>query len=374
MKIRLRSKIALALAALLVIPILVVLATVLAIRLNIIQVPNLQGLRFADLKLIAPGKTSEELTMVPFIFFSIYFAAMLTMVGLVSKILSDFILLPLKELNYATERIARGDMDFKIHYQRPNEFGKLCKGFDDMRLQLDLSIQKQAIYEEARKQLIASITHDLKTPLTSIIGYVEGLQDGVVKDPQMIQNYLNVIHDKSMRLDHLIDDLFTFTQLELEKFHVDLQETQMKPILTEYIHTKTREFKNNQKIDFQVLHPIHDAKLMVDEFRLGQVLENLIRNAEKYTKTFIKIYTDCDDLFYNIYVEDDGIGISKEDMPLIFDHFYQCDKARTTEDRGTGLGLAICKQLIEAHNGRIYVTSQLGQGTIFKISLKKIEP
>lgn len=374
MKVHLRTKLALALASLVVVPILVVITVMLSIRFNIIHVPLLQDLRWSDIQLTAPGKDTADLTMVPFVIISVFVAAMLTMVVVVSKILSDFVLLPLKELNYATERISKGDLDFKIHYDRPNEFGKLCLGFDDMKTQLMLSIQKQDIYEEARKQLIASITHDLKTPLTSIIGYVEGLQDGVVSDPKMVENYLNVIHDKSMRLDHLIDDLFTFTQLELEKFQVNLEETYMKPILTEYVHTKSREFKSNEKIDFDVRHPLDNALLNIDEFRLGQVLENLIRNAEKYTDTFIKIYTDSDDLFYNIYVEDDGVGISKEDLPYIFDYFYQCDKSRKTEDRGTGLGLAICKQLIDAHDGKIFVNSQLNKGTIFKISFKKIKP
>lgn len=373
MKLHLRSKLAITLASLIIVPVVVVIIAIAAIRFDVINVPLLQDLKWSQIRLSAPGKDPEALSMVPIVFFSVFLTAMLTMVVVVSKILSDFVLLPLKELNYATERMTKGDLDFKIHYDRPNEFGKLCHGFDDMKNQLRLSIQKQEVYEESRKQLIASITHDLKTPLTSIIGYVEGLQDGVVSDPKMVNNYLNVIHDKSMRLDHLIDDLFTFTQIELEKFQVNPEPASIKPLLTEYIHTKTREFHSKPALSFEARHPVDDAMVNVDDFRLGQVLENLIRNAEKYTKTYIKIYTDTDDLFYNIYVEDDGVGISKEDLPFIFDYFYQCDKSRKTKDRGTGLGLAICKQLIDAHDGKIYVTSQVDQGTIFKISLKKIK-
>lgn len=340
-------------------------------RFNVVEVPVMQDLNISDIQISAPGKNSEELRMIPYTLIAIFFIAMIGMVVVISKVLSDFVLLPLKELNYAAERIGAGQLDFQIKYNKANEFGKLCTEFDTMKDKLQLSIKKQEVYEHSRKELIASITHDLKTPLTSIIGYVEGLQDGVVSNPETIQNYLNVIHDKSIRLDHLIDDLFTFTQLELEQFTVNKSETEMKYMLGEYAHTKIREYQSNPNIEFFVDEPIHEATLNIDEFRIGQVLENIISNAHKFTKSYIKLYTQTDDLYYNIFVEDDGIGISKEDLPHIFEYFYQCDKARETKNKGTGLGLAICKQLVEAHGGKIYVTSQVNQGTIFKISLKK---
>ncbi|MBN2795191.1 MAG: HAMP domain-containing histidine kinase [Clostridia bacterium] len=371
MKNNLRSKLIFALTSLIIVPTLVVIFVIILMRFNVVEVPVMQDLNISDIQITAPGKNPEDLKMVPFTLIGIFFIAMIGMVVVISKVLSDFVLLPLKELNYAAERIGAGELDFQIKYNKANEFGKLCSEFDTMKDKLQLSIKKQEIYEKSRKELIASITHDLKTPLTSIIGYVEGLQDGVVSNPDTIQNYLNVIHDKSIRLDHLIDDLFTFTQLELEQFTVNKSETAMEYMLGEYAHTKIREYQSNEAIDFIVLEPIHEGTLCIDEFRIGQVLENIISNAQKFTKTFIKLYTETDDLYYNIYIEDDGIGISKEDLPHIFDYFYQCDKARESKNIGTGLGLAICKQLIEAHGGKIYVTSKLNEGTIFKISLKK---
>jgi len=367
----LRSKILLALVSILVVPIVVVLLTLILMHFDIIHVPALQNIDFGAIQITAPGKIPEELSLLPLTLLWIYMIAMIAMVIVVSKVLSDFLLMPLKELNYAAERIGTGDFDFKIRYNKNNEFGKLCREFDDMKDNLHLTSRKQSIYENSRKELIASITHDLKTPLTSIIGYVEGLQDGVVTNPETVDNYLKVIHDKSQRLDHLIDDLFTFTQLELEKFTVNVTETPMTLMLTEYSNTKIREYQSNDKISFIVGEPIEDALLNVDEFRIGQVLENLISNAEKYTTSFIKLYTTVDELHYNIFIEDDGIGIAKEDLPFIFDYFYQCDKARETTRKGTGLGLAICKQLVEAHKGRIYVRSIIGEGTVFKISLRR---
>ncbi len=149
-----------------------------------------------------------------------------------------------------------------------------------------------------------------------------------------------------------------------------MADSSMSLMLTEYANTKIREYQSNPKIAF-ISDEICDAQLYIDEFRIGQVLENLINNAEKYTDTYIKLYTTMDESYYNIFVEDDGIGIAEEDLPFIFDYFYQCDKARETKRTGTGLGLAICKQLVEAHKGRIYVRSAPGEGTIFKIILKR---
>jgi signal transduction histidine kinase len=365
-----RSKLAFALASIIVVPIIVVVIVLGLVQHNMIQIPSLQGINITTITLNIPGKDVSELEILPLTLLGVFFITMIAMVLVVSKVLSDFLLMPLKELNYAAERIGAGDFDFNIRYEKDNEFGKLCREFNSMKDKLHMTSNKQRIYENSRKELIASITHDLKTPLTSIIGYVEGLQDGVVTNPDTVNNYLQVIHDKSQRLDHLIDDLFTFTQLELEKFTVNMADTSMELMLTEYSNTKIREYQSNKKIAF-ISDKIFDAHLNIDEFRIGQVLENLISNAEKYTNSYIKLYTTIDESYYNIYVEDDGIGIGREDLPYIFEYFYQCDKARETIRKGTGLGLAICKQLVEAHKGRIYVRSTLGEGTVFKISLKR---
>lgn len=366
----LRSKIIIALASIILVPFIVVGIVLLMIQYNYLSIETLQGIDLTQLTLTAPNSPDINLGHLVLLVFTVYVVSMIGMFFVVSKVLSDFLLLPLKELNYAAEQIGSGEFDFKIRYDKENEFGKLCREFEDMKDKLYMTSNKQRIYEKSRKELIASITHDLKTPLTSIIGYVEGLQDGVVTNQDTVNNYLRVIHDKSMRLDHLIDDLFTFTQLELEKFTVNTAITPMDQMLTEYSNTKVREFQSNERISF-IVGEIHAAVLNVDEFRVGQVLENLISNAEKYTGSYIKLYTTSDEHYYNIFVEDDGIGIAKDDLPFIFDYFYQCDKARETKRKGTGLGLAICKQLVEAHKGKIYVRSEIDKGTVFKISLKK---
>ncbi len=335
MRVDFRSKLTLALTSLFIVPFLIVIMAIILIKFNIIKVPVFQNIDFNSIEVIVEGKNSSEFIYVIITLFAVFLISLAGMVFILSKLLSDFVLTPLKELNYAAERIGSGDLNFKIKYHGENEFGKLCAEFDTMKDKLLISTRKQEIYENSRKELIASITHDLKTPLTSIIGYVEGLQDGVVTNPKTIKNYLNVIHVKSMRLDHLIDDLFTFTQLELEKFTVNIAPTSMSTFLTEYTNTKTLEFSSEENnFEFIVEKPILDLVLNIDEFRIGQVLENLINNAIKFTQTYIKIYTKETNYSYEIFIEDDGIGISKENLPHIFEYFYQCDKARETKRKG----------------------------------------
>jgi signal transduction histidine kinase len=310
----------------------------------------------------------ELLFYLPVIMIVIFILTIIALIFILSKILADGILNPLRELNYAAERIAAGDLEFQMNYNRDDEFGKLCQEFDYMRLKLKSSLTKQAQYEKSRRQLIASISHDLKTPLTSIKGYVEGLQDGLVSDEETYQRYLKVIWDKSNRLNHLIDDLFIFSKMELGEFKIEPVILDADMLLEEILSTREHELKDSS-LHFSVIRPLKPGKLQVDPHRIGQVLDNIIDNALKFTKSKIVVSTDIREAFYMIFIQDDGIGMSEEDLPYIFDHFYKIDKVRNSSSKGTGLGLAICKELIEAHGGTIHVRSKENHGTTFKIIL-----
>jgi signal transduction histidine kinase len=317
---------------------------------------------------ISLQRAFKLLVYLPVIMIVIFILTIIALIFILSKILADGILNPLRELNYAAERIAAGDLEFQMNYNRDDEFGKLCQEFDYMRLKLRSSLTKQAQYEKSRRQLIASISHDLKTPLTSIKGYVEGLQDGLVTDEVTYQRYLKVIWDKSNRLNHLIDDLFIFSKMELGEFKIESVQVDADMLLEEILSTRENELKDTP-IQFAVKRPLQSGKLFVDPHRIGQVLDNLIDNALKFTRSKIEISTDIKEDFYLIYVRDDGIGMSEEDLPYIFDHFYKIDKVRSSSSKGTGLGLAICKELIESHGGSIHVRSKENAGTSFKIVL-----
>jgi signal transduction histidine kinase len=308
------------------------------------------------------------LIYLPFLMIVVFLFTIIAMIILLSKILTDGILKPLKELNYAAEMISSGDLDYEMKYKKDDEIGKFCSEFDIMRLRLKESLEKQVRFEQSRTQLIASITHDLKTPLTSIKGYVEVLEDGIIQDPEVINNYLRIIGNKTNQLNHLIDDLFTFSKMELGEFQIAPDNISCVRLFNEILSQKHLDFQDGD-INFVYECPTEDCQLYVDEFRIHQVLENLISNARKFTKTYIKFYARKHRDFFEFYIEDDGVGIPQNELPLIFDHFYKVDKSRTYSSKGTGLGLAICKQIVEAHGGTISVRSEVDKGSIFKVKL-----
>lgn len=308
----------------------------------------------------------------PFIIVGIFILSIFTLILVLSKLLSDGILKPLKELNHAAEMISSGDLEYEMTYKKDDEIGKFCNEFDKMRLRLKESLIKQVEFEHSRQQLIASVSHDLKTPLTSIQGYVELLGDDIVEDPETQKAYLNIIRSKSEQLNHLIDDLFTFSRINLDEFHIELSPIDSRSLFEFMLSEKEMDFQE-KSILLIIERPIPSVLLSVDAPRLHQVLDNLISNAEKFTKSTIRIYTRVMPGVFEWFVEDNGIGIPQEDLGRIFEHFYKVDKSRTYSSRGTGLGLAICKQIVEAHGGTISVRSQLGEGTTFKVKLPIIQ-
>lgn len=288
--------------------------------------------------------------------------------------LSKSILIPLKELNKATKNISEGNLDFKVIYNSNDELGEFCRAFEEMRIKLKESLNKQLFYENTRKKLIACISHDLKTPITTLKGYIEGLQDGIVKDEKMFKRYLQVIHNEINSLDRLINDLFSFSQLETDKISIDKEELISKEFFEDIFEALQIKVENqNRKIKIPKDIPI--VKLLIDPQRIKQVLDNIISNAIKYTKPkgHINIEIRVIDTFFCVFIKDDGIGIPQEDLPYIFDYFYRAEKSRNEDYGGIGLGLSICKKIIEEHQGLIGVESTVGEGTtvVFKLPIIK---
>jgi signal transduction histidine kinase len=285
-------------------------------------------------------------------------------------LISRSILVPLKELNIAAENIMNGNLNFEIKYKKKNEMGRFNATFNMMRLKLKESLEKQACIENSRKELIASISHDLRTPITSIKGYVEGLQDGIVHDKEKYERYLSVIKEKSDKLDKLIDDLFQFSQLELGKMSMEFLEQDSNEMLEAIVNPIEMEFKDDQ-IRLFAQKPFASKRIIADKNRIAQVFDNILSNARRYVGKDgeIKINAVNEGKFIKIVIKDTGAGISHEDLPYIFDRFYRGEKSRSREFGGTGLGLAICKQIIEDHGGKIWVQSEIGKGTMFYFTL-----
>lgn len=296
--------------------------------------------------------------------------AFIVCASIISGIIARGILTPLDELHTATKKIMAGDLDYEIRYKKDNEMGRYCQAFDQLRVQLKESLEKQAALEHSRKELIASISHDLRTPLSSIKGYVEGLQDGIIHDKEKFNRYVTVIKNKTESLDNLIESLFQYSQLDINDQKEAFCIRDSKELLKSIINPIEIEFAD-QPLQLEVIKPFPSVRLYANENSVAQVFDNLISNAKRYVNQngTITIETKVDGDYLKISVTDNGTGISQEDLPHVFDQFYRAEKSRSRSFGGAGLGLAICKKVIENHGGKIWAESTPGVGATFYFTL-----
>jgi signal transduction histidine kinase len=296
--------------------------------------------------------------------------------GVLTYIVSRSIIRPLKALQRATEQIKEGNLDFEVKPQSRDEMGELSIAFEEMRRQLKKSIDLQLQYDENRKELISNISHDLKTPMTAIKGYVEGIIDGVADSPDKLERYLKTIYSKASDMDRMIDELFLFSKLDLGKLPFHFEQVE----LGQYLQDCAQELyfdveEKGVKLDLD-LHVGAQTSLYVkgDREKLKRVLLNIIENALKYMdkpEGYIRLKMQEIDGKAVVTIEDNGQGISEEALLHIFDRFYRADPSRNTATGGSGLGLAIAKQIVEEHGGMIWATSEVGQGTKVYIMLPR---
>lgn len=225
-------------------------------------------------------------------------------------------------------------------------------------------------FERLRTEFVANVSHELKTPLTSIKGFVETLQSGALKDPQNANRFLDIIDKQTNRLENLVNDLLTLSSLESQELVMDFQKDKVDKIISSVVGLHKAQFERmGHSIDFSI--PENLPAVSVDRQRIEQVFLNLLDNASKFTPQGGKILVEAvrEGDFMRVDVRDNGIGIAAEHLPRLFERFYRVDKARSRELGGTGLGLAIVKHIVLAHNGKVNVSSKLGSGTTFSVFL-----
>ncbi|MEH7116547.1 ATP-binding protein, partial [Neobacillus vireti] len=226
--------------------------------------------------------------------------------------------------------------------------------------------------EQMRKDFVANVSHELKTPVTSIKGFSETLLDGAMNNKETLQSFLSIILKETDRLESLIHDLLELSKIEQQGFQLNVQQLELYSLLQDVIELLDGKAKM-KNIQLELHCKLEQIHIMGDIDRLKQVLINIISNAISYTPAGGLVRMILLDLGQKvrIHVKDTGVGISKEDIPRIFERFYRVDRARSRNSGGTGLGLAIVKHLIEAHHGYISVKSKLGEGSEFIIELPK---
>lgn len=286
-----------------------------------------------------------------------------------SRKLSRSILDPVEKLGKATEALCKGDLDQPVGYGSEDELGQVCKGFDEMRIRLRESRRREERYRQQRKQLIAGISHDLSTPITSIQGYVSGILDGIADTPEKRERYLHTIYDRACDMNRMVDGLFLLTKLDLDREPFHMERTD----LAQYFKEKYPGWK--EKIPDMELEVHMDGSrgmfVQIDRFQFERVVANLIDNSSKYRRGAhgkVNIYLVRNAGAAEITFRDDGIGIAENEEEKIFESFYRADPARNTE-KGSGLGLAIARQIVEHMGGKIWAQAVQSGGLIIRIRL-----
>jgi signal transduction histidine kinase len=293
-----------------------------------------------------------------------------------NHLLKKTIITPLENLGTGMSAISNGQLDASIAKpikQTAMEVKQLTDDFEKMRGALIYATKEQEKLENNRKELVASISHDLKTPITSIIGYVEGLLDGVADSPEKRVKYLQTIHSKALSLNELIEELFLYSKLDAATvpFHFE------RININEFLQHIIEEFQlQNDQVSLQLSNQQAVASyVLADRMQLNRVFTNLIENSIKFKVNDrpLSLQIDVSERFemVEVRVTDNGQGISKEQLPFVFDHFYRGEEARPTDTGGSGLGLAIVKQIITMHEGQVEIESALYEGTTITIRLKK---
>lgn len=286
------------------------------------------------------------------------------------------IVTPIHMLQLATQNIKNGNLDFEVQVHNQDEIGELCEDFEEMRKRLKDSAEEKVRSDQQNKELISNISHDLKTPITAIKGYVEGLIDGVADTPEKQNKYLQTVYSKAIDMDHLINELTFYSKIDTNKIPYTFHRIPVVDYFEDCAEELGRELEDAQ-IGFDYQNYVDDSvQIIADAEQLKRVINNIIGNSKKYSdKAETKIRMVVKDVgdFVQVEIEDNGRGIAAKDLPYIFDRFYRTDASRNSSKGGSGIGLSIVQKIIEDHGGKIWVTSKEGIGTVMYFVIRKYQ-
>ena len=284
------------------------------------------------------------------------------------------ILVPLDKMRIATKKIADGNFDYELDEKDFVEIPFLYNDFEKMRIKLKENEEEKVLSENAARELVSNISHDLKTPLTAIRGYVEGILDGVASSPQKVRDYLTTIYNKTNDMTKLIDELLYYSRVSGNEFSYNFEKTNVKEFFDDYVKDLYLEL-DTIKINFSYSANVDaDTMIDIDREQIKRALNNIVANAVKYMdkedpEIHFRVKETMDAI--NIRISDNGRGIDEKDLPHIFERFYRSDASRNTKLGGSGIGLSIVKKVIENHEGSVVAISKSGVGTDIDIVLKK---
>ncbi len=281
---------------------------------------------------------------------------------------------PIGVLNLGMGSIRDGNLDYPLRTSEKGEIGELYRNYEEMRLRLKESTDEKLERERANRELISNICHDLKTPITSIKGYVEGLIDGVANTPEKREKYIRTIYNKACDLDRLINELTLYSRIDNDRVPYNFHRVSVSDYFGDCVEEIGIDLEQRGiELNYSNMVP-PGTRIIADPEQMKRVINNIVGNSVKYIdkphgRIDIRILDEEDSI--RVEIEDNGKGIGARDLPYIFDRFYRTDSSRNSSQGGSGIGLSIVKKVIEDHGGYIWATSTLGEGTCMHFVLRK---
>lgn len=314
---------------------------------------------------------------------AVVFALLVVAVALLSVLLTNRFLTsfvfrhisePLLTLSEGVRQIRDGNLGFRIEYMSPDEFKPVCEDFNDMAARLKAGVERSRREEESRKELLTGISHDVRSPLTSIRAYVEGLLDGVADTPEKRERYLRIIHGKTVEIDSLMRKVFLFSKLDMGEYPYSPERLDAAREIGDFAAASAEDYA---RLGLEIrLGALPDAKIDADPTCLRSVFMNLLDNSAKYKNRpagTASISGEIKGARLVLCVDDDGPGVPEEALGKLFDVFYRSDPARRNPDQGRGLGLAIAAKAVERMGGTIRAENLPGGGLRIMIEIPLAE-
>ncbi len=281
---------------------------------------------------------------------------------------------PINELNVAMQKIKDGNFDYMLQTDVKGEIGELYSNYEDMRLRLKENTEAADEQEQKNKELISNITHDLKTPITAIKGYMEGIMDGVADTPEKMDKYIRTVYNKAMDMDRLINELTIYSGFDSNRIPYNFRCINVADYFGDCIEEVGLDLEaKGIKLDYTDLAD-PETKIIADPEQMKKVINNIISNSVKYMdkpqgEIDIRILDEGDAI--RVEIEDNGKGIAQKDLSRIFERFYRTDASRNSSQGGSGIGLSIVKKIIEDHGGYIWATGKEGERTCIHFVIRK---
>ena len=281
---------------------------------------------------------------------------------------------PIENLTKATKNIRDGNLDFEVKVEGVQEIQELCKDFEEMRVKLKLANEEKLEADRQNRELISNISHDLKTPITAVKGYVEGIMDGVADTPEKMDRYIRTIYNKANEMDRLINELTFYSKINTNRIPYNFNKVNVR----EYFEDAAEELEYDltaKNVEFEYQNAVApEVMVIADVEQMRRVINNIVGNSVKYMdkeekKISLHIRDAGDEI--EVSITDNGKGIPSKDIGNIFNRFYRADTSRNSGQGGSGIGLSIVKKIMEDHGGRVWAESKEGEGTTMTFSLRK---